>query len=39
LEDIEQIDIRLRSAITATFTGKEYLQYTAISYTPRVIVF
>ena len=32
LQDIEEIDQRLRSAIRATFTGRAYLQYEAIYY-------
>ncbi len=39
LEEIESIDLQLREKIKATFTGKEYLQYTAINYYPHTIVF
>lgn len=31
-EEIEQIDSKIRSGVRATFTGKRYLQYEAISY-------
>jgi|SRR6185312_16212931 len=39
LEDIEKIDRQLRQNIRATFTGKEYLQYVAITYNVPLIVF
>jgi len=32
LQDIEEIDRQLRASIKATFTGKQYLRYIAISY-------
>jgi hypothetical protein len=32
LQDIEEVDQRLRSTIKATFTGRAYLQYEAIYY-------
>ena len=39
LEDIEQIDQKIRRDINATFTGENYKQYIAIDYYLPVIVF
>lgn len=39
LQDIEEIDRRMRANIKATFSGKQYLQYIAINYNPPTIVF